>query len=995
MAVSFLFSMNLETHAARHFFDTTSARYAAEAGISHARAVLAEDQLGSYLDDRSETWVTQFQGSDADVDDDDIADSRWWAVLDRGGDTLGRYAAQIVDEAGKINLNTALADPEQAGVDAPDLTTLLGRVNISASAATSIEQFRYGPDGKAGEAGVDDDEDGTFDDVDEYQPSALRGDDRRIENLEELLDGGGIDDRDTLNRLAEVATVYSWDSNVSLTGLVRLNINTATAEELLGMLLERGGEQPWQMAANMADYVDDDLAISRVTKVSKRYGLDEGTVTPGMWQQQTTPVLYYTAEPHGSSLSWEVDVVAGTFRVLVHGIRGTVVGDVSLAGQTKPLMDPGESFGEVALASPLTVQVSCPDTTEACAFSGIELVATEPTAGLETTTVRGIEAVRINEVMVEPVLSLTAQEAECSGCVLQASAGWACDDSGCSNSGGGTARWTWEDSRLRGGKYYVRVFGRSEHSDDTVGLVDDELLASGELVPDPVLVTEFDDQGALKGRLELAIGKNAADGTYYFQSLEVSLQPDAEYVELINLSEAPIDCGGWTIEDTISGIKGTIPSLPEAVIAPHQTVLLAVDLDDYPANQTKLQSNGISVASAFDMNGEAAVELEFSLDALDPDHDWLTAVPPAGQPLTVALRTKEGVLADEVQYTPAQIPTTAFQSLEKGDPSVVVDDDGDGLDDGWYPSLSLYTPGLPNNNDGLIEELETGMLAHDPAIEVTVVNRPLRSVGELAGLPSGLAWSPVSSTDLANLADLITIDGLRLEVEDHLTEPGSLSWNPTLDGYAVTCTEEACAQTASTWEWTDVPEGQYRLSVYGDSGQQMSVRWSEDEAGAFSEWTPSLTTDEQGRIVIGQVTVGLDASPANTLRVQMRCDFPRGICRVGHVMLDPRLTLVGLVNINTASLDALLSLPGMTDAVAQRLITGRPYGDLHHKKRGIGDLLMGSVLGDDEDEQLSRFRQLAHLITVRSQVFQIMSAGASGESGRPSANQRIQAVIER
>jgi len=102
-----------------------------------------------------------------------------------------------------------------------------------------------------------------------------------------------------------------------------------------------------------------------------------------------------------------------------------------------------------------------------------------------------------------------------------------------------------------------------------------------------------------------------------------------------------------------------------------------------------------------------------------------------------------------------------------------------------------------------------------------------------------------------------------------------------------------------------------------------------------------------------------------------------------------------MVNINTASLEVLLSLPGMTQTIADRLIQQRPYGDQEEKARGIGDLLMGSVLGDTDEDTLSRFRQLAHLITVRSQVFRIMSVGETLEREKPVASQRIQAVVQR
>jgi hypothetical protein len=263
----------------------------------------------------------------------------------------------------------------------------------------------------------------------------------------------------------------------------------------------------------------------------------------------------------------------------------------------------------------------------------------------------------------------------------------------------------------------------------------------------------------------------------------------------------------------------------------------------------------------------------------------------------------------------------------------------------------------------------------------------LDGLGELAGLPSGASWQAVSTADLAKFVDRLTVRGLRLEPENHLI--GSSAWHETSDGY-----ETSQENAGGTWQWKDVPDGQYRLCLYGWSGEQMAVRWH-TAPDQFGDWTPTLAADAQGRIVIGQVTVGMDASAANTLTLQVRCDSPSGVCHALHVLLDPQLSVEGVINVNTAPTDVLLCLPGMTEAVAQRVIDGRPYGDQDQKARGIGDLLMGSVLGEEEEDKLERFRQFAHLLTVRSRVFRVMSHGESLEHNKRVAGQRIHAVVQR
>ncbi|MBI3087917.1 MAG: general secretion pathway protein GspK [Candidatus Omnitrophica bacterium] len=979
MGVSFLFSMNLETQAARHFSEATKARYLAEGGIAVARALLDEDRLGSRVDELTESWVSHFAGGDVDIDADRTHEARWWLLNDPAGDLAGRYAVLIHDEAGKANLNTAVADPEASGIDAVNLTTLLTQAGIAdaSSLAAAIESYRYGPDTHPGVALVDDDRDGTVDEPDEYQALALRGDDRRFESLEEILSVGGLDIA-SLRKLATMATVYSWDTNLNLAGTARVNLNTATAEELLAVLLEVGADDPWQMAANMADYADTDLAISRVSKTAIRHDLtDQGPLGDWRWEAASPPPGYYTSQTaDGSALQWDVAVPAGSFRILVHGLPGMKVGDVDLNGQSRPTMDSGEAFGILELGGGLTVQVTHrePDGT-ACAFRGVELVPTDDTggAGITPVSVRGIEAIRFNELMISPTTELSVSSAVFDP---QTSA-WACTGGDCANSGTGQARWSWTSPEVRPGQYYVWVFGQSGQ---TVGEVRVEgqsaTLVHGQRHPKTLTVGS--DQ-----KVSVTIGKTPADGTYRFQQVRLSLEPDAEYVELINLSDADVDVSGWIIEGEAAG--GRQARLPAgSVVEQHGMLVAAVDGDD---SQEGLDGNGIDVRSAWELPTDAAwVQLEFLGGDLTPDSDWLKTTVAGGASARLLLRANEWVV-DEVEYLLPLSTTAPFQSVEKGDPSVVRDTDQDGIDEGWYPALRLYTPGARNDNEGLRELRGLEQIVHDPSTEIKLLNRPLRSVGELAGLPSGIAWHVVTSGDLAKIADRLTVDGLRLETEGHLADTDG--WRETADGY-----ETSAQGSVGTWQWVDVPDGQYRLSLYGWAGEQLTVRWQRADGG-YSDWIPVRSMDAQGRIVVGQVTVGLDESPAHTLTLQARCESSSGVCHLLHLWLDPQLTLLGMLNVNTAPKEVLLTLPGMTDLIVDRLIAGRPYGDQEEKARGVGDLLIGSVLGDAEADKLARFRQIAHLVTVRSQVFEILSLGEAMEDGRSGASQRIQAIVQR
>ncbi len=984
IGVSFVFSMFLETQASAQFSSTVQARYLAEAGMHHAWALLEEDRLGSRVDDLTEGWTAQMQGSESDVDGAGGPESRWWMVADSAHHSAGRYGVLISDEAGKLNLNTALAVPP-TGVDALNLTTLLQRAGVAnaADVAKAIEAYRYGPDSQPGAAGVDDDRDGTVDEPDEYQPLALRGDDRRFERLEELLGVGGLREPD-LAKLRPYATTYSWDPNISVTGQLRLNVNTATAEVLLGALLQTGVNDPWQMAANMADYADSDLAMSRVNKIAASYDVPAPSVLsqaghpPDGWTWQPGSPNHYTSDQAGASLVWTVtDIPSGTFLVRVRGQKGKNVGDVTINGQTKRSLNSGDAFGEMALGGSLMIEVARREPVGTiCAFAGVELVAKGGVQGVTPVSVRGIEAIRINEVMVAPRIELTVSQVLPDDFDKPTGSAWTCPDPAdptlCSNTGSGSASWTWRNSNVPAGHYYVDVYGKGAGT--RVGPVAfaggmNPSLLHGERHSSTLTVS--DDH-----RVTITINKDQDSPACYLQNIVLSLEPDAEYVELINLSDADIDVSGWSLGGPATNeVTAIFPT--GSIIAAHQVLAGAVDVDD----RLPAAHNQISARSAWAIPTTVAVaQLQFQGGA-PPERDWLLAAPPAGRGELI-LKTANGDVADEVQYT-RSLPTPApFQSLEKGDPTVIVDTDQDGIDDGWFASNLRYTPGAENYNEGTIEVKDAEhVITHHPSpapplvAEVSVLNRSLRSVGELAGLPGGTAWHAVSSEELANIVDRLTVQGLRLEAAA-ATQVNGGAWDQTANGYSTSHGH------SGTWRWTSVPDGTYLLTIYAEPGEQVSVRWP------GGDWSTPPSADAQGRIPVGQVVVS-----GTTVTVELRCESAG--CHLNALALDPQMVLIGLVNVNTASTAVLLSLPGVTEAVAGRLVSARPYGEQGGATRGIGDLLLGVALGVDESDKLARFRQLAHLVTVRSSMFQIISVGEALEHGHPTASQRITAVIQR
>jgi DNA uptake protein ComE-like DNA-binding protein len=92
-------------------------------------------------------------------------------------------------------------------------------------------------------------------------------------------------------------------------------------------------------------------------------------------------------------------------------------------------------------------------------------------------------------------------------------------------------------------------------------------------------------------------------------------------------------------------------------------------------------------------------------------------------------------------------------------------------------------------------------------------------------------------------------------------------------------------------------------------------------------------------------------------------------------------SLPGAININTAGLDVLVCLPGMTRELAQAIISQRQSGGSF---ASTGELLKVPDLTRDI------FKQIAPLVTARSETFRILSEGKISSTG---ARQRIQAIV--
>jgi type II secretory pathway component PulK len=90
-------------------------------------------------------------------------------------------------------------------------------------------------------------------------------------------------------------------------------------------------------------------------------------------------------------------------------------------------------------------------------------------------------------------------------------------------------------------------------------------------------------------------------------------------------------------------------------------------------------------------------------------------------------------------------------------------------------------------------------------------------------------------------------------------------------------------------------------------------------------------------------------------------------------------TLEGRINVNTAPLEVLKTLPGMTDEAANNILSRRPF-------TSVGDLLDDSIMPE------SLFRGIVNNVSTKSSVFLVRVRAVARPNGAAHASE---ALVER
>lgn len=1015
MAVSFAFTMRLELKAATNYLEATRASYLAEAGIKYAQAVLKEDD--NNIDSLEDMWHTNFTGTDVDNDGDEEPDSKWIYMYDDAGEAVGRYAVLVRDELSFLNVNIAtrhnispLKVTEGWTTYELDLEGFLSSFALEEPQKVyeDILSYRYGQDSRPGEAGIDDNQnnrvlssdgidnnaDGIIDEAgegvdepQEFSPLAPYGDDDVFETPFELAKVKSVSEKD-FKKIYPYITSYSPDRNVDIEGRLRKNINSMDAVSLAVVLEDAGVQDPFQKAVNIIDAMDEDFSQSTVTKLYNRLGaINRGPIGAWVWKGGRYESDVEGGEP--LKMTW-INLPEGEYYIGVFGVKDEFVGDVTINGMTNPSVKDGDilRIGPVSFENRiLDLTIRNEESSKTCYFSYLELYPRHGQEGFSSVEIRGVEGIRINEIMVRPSIQKNTFKGQDPGGDWDWQGGYYQNDE--PNGGkAGEGSWTWKD--VPNGKYYMRLFagltgqeiGDVEiNNSRSKGMLDGDLFGNG----DVITVTG--------GKLTINIQNNRSSGSTSFKSIELSQEPDGEYIELVNLTARDVNLGGWSVEGPSK--EGWPASIPlGTVIGPHKHLVLCVDRND---SQSGINNNGLSFVSIW---GEApSAELHF-VRSVTPYSDLLSNAPQSAGNI-ITLKDPMGHIVDVVEYFTGNI--TGNKSLEKSDPSHILDYNSNGIPDNWYSSKAEKgaTPGLPNDNDGMEEKKGEEVIEHD-ITEVNVKNKKFASIGEISYVPISLnEWKQIPAEDVSKVADRLTVFGIRLEAEDHIVSGSEGGWRivqrafPFTDHY-----ESGTIDSVGTWRWEKkdgVEDGYYTLKIFGEEEEAIAVSVHLADY-IWTEFTPAINPGPDSGILFGNIEIGTGSSistPSGVLELKIKNASKTAGAHFDFVVLDPLNVINGKLNINTASKKVLNCLPGVDEQIADSIISNRIFGNKNGLRLGIGDLLSSGALGSDDAAKKLAFKQISNLVTVHSDTYRIIVTAQILEEDRVVAEKKIWAVFER
>lgn len=720
-------------------------------------------------------------------------------------------------------------------------------------------------------------------------------------------------------------TVYSRDFEVDLNRNRRVYLNTSQPQLILEKFLAGGIKDPYQKAANLKDAGDLDLAQTLFDKFSQTF-LPSGMLASGGWHKEGN---YYQADGQDQSpgeFSWtNLALKDGDYFCFLYGTGSADI----VSGE--PFLYSGEGLAEKVSVEGgnLTLSIT-PAKDRVSRFSHIELFSLDPDAGLARKVVAGSEALVINELMVKPSMAIPATGPAYLGPTE-------------------IKRWTLSD--LPTGTYYLMV-----EAIDKGGLVGDVYIG-GEMANDLRDQDYFPGTVNISGTLMIEIHNNSLEQAS-FKGIKVLHEPDAEFIEILNLSPQSISLEGFSLEvytpagELVAGWPARIPE--GASIEPYQHLVFAVDSDDASLAPQKLQANAISLQAVYKVSGKGLL-FDESSRYIDKESDLL---PNSGG--RVVLKDNFGERVDGVAYSSSQVKD--FTSLERSDPSLNTTDSS-GFFNLWYHSTgeNLCTPGVVNENPGMYTLNEkTGELTKNNLSQVKVLNRRLSGLSEAGELSSGESWKKFSTQDLSRMSDRFAYEAVTMAMAQK-EEPGG-------------------SDTQGVWKFSNIAYGNYLLSILTDSrsleGEEIEV---EIRTASGTDFTDLRTLIFNNQVAF-YGSVQLPDNAELELRITAQDRNAKALLK--EISLEPVFSTPGRINVNTAATQVLNSIFN-SGSLVNSIIQARPIGL-------ESELGVGALFGLDP-----AFVAYNNLLTVKSDVYEILCRGDFKPQGRTLAYQTIRTVLER
>lgn len=974
LGVSLLVLSLYELKNSRLYLERLKSQYIAEAGVALAKVLLFKDKEENRSDSYADNFYSFLKGDDVDLDGDDVSESKWFFLQDRKGDTLGRFAVYIQDEASKLNVNFCSdKDFLRYGLSFFELNTapLLEASGIKEK--NSFFDFRKGKDLAYGYKGIDDDSDNLIvssDGIDNDFDGSIDEEDEGIDEPDEL----GFGDDSSFSSAGEFFsylsyeglnpekyfTLYSQEEEVDSFLSPRIFISSGSIPDILRAFLSSGVKAPYRKAANFIDFQDKDLAQTVLDKFYKKIELmpplNGGFIDKGGY-------LYAPASsPESTWHLTNLNIPDGEYFCFFYSpFEDEPVGLVSMGDVIEE-----EVYSQEGLHNSIKVTSGelffkvKPLKDKDCYLSYIELVSLNKKEGLLHLPVRGREPILINEVMVKPKTTLLVSSSQSPGGYWQ----WKGDyfeNNELASGKEGEGSWVFDLNRE--GYFYISFL-----AGEPGGYVG-EVSISGRRIGNIRDGTGPDSPLYINGKLSITIQNNSLVEKATFKGVIISQEPEGEFIEILNLSPEPVNLSGFVIEVTKEGqaLLGWPAQIPEGVIIqPYTHLVLTPDKDD---SSVYVGGNNLSFQGIWP--GLEAVQLQFTGPIQEKDN----LLPEDGA--TIVIKDSESRIVDIVEYSSLM---KDFVSIERSDPTFFSDTDQDGIFDGWFFSLALKgaTPQAQNDNEGFKEIDQKTLKVFSHRVQEQVVrNRPLINIGYAKDIPSSFAWKKFSRRDIAFLADKFSSFCKPLGIYSSFIEG---DFQKETDGYASFNKGEE-----GLWRWKAVEGGSYNLKIIAE-GESLSVAVKTGE-GDFSDYLgPFLVKGKE--VFCGHIEIkGISQS----LEIKVRNDSSAKL-KIINFILEPLYLVRGKININTAPEEILLVL--FPKDIAEKIISHRPFGEKTSRKLGIGDLLLEDILGKDDETALENFKLVVPFLTTRSDVYQIKSWGETLNSQIKTVH-KIDSIIKR